>query len=93
MPKDWPSWKEMEACRLEEGPSAGTIIEVAPTMVNITHKGERYFRMDKTRYQEPETERWMGVYLWDGWGDQLRAKMALKGVMNALGHTTVRGDG
>lgn len=74
----WPAWADMAALRLEEGPSAGTVIEVAPTMVNITHKGERYFRMQGTRYEDPTTGRILGCYLWEGWGPQKRRELGIE---------------
>jgi hypothetical protein len=70
MPK--PKWADMNWLRLMEGPSNLTVLDISPTMKNITHRGERYFRMQdswSTRLDgEPEERTECGaLYLWAKW--------------------------
>jgi hypothetical protein len=63
-----PKLSEHVACVLVEGPADGTILPIAPTMKNITHSGERYFRMSSWREFDDGTTG--ALYLWDGWAAQ-----------------------
>lgn len=87
---DWPKWSEMHALRLTEGPGDGIVLPIAPTMRHITHAGERYFRMDKTRSRLGDGS-YGGAYLWSRWCDEV----LLKRVAFDSGHCVhrVRSDG
>ena len=55
-------------CCLREGPHDGTIIEIEPTMKNLRHKGEAYFRVPRaSRIQDGQR---FAIYLWAGWKPQ-----------------------
>lgn len=42
------------------------LLDIAPTMKNITYKGEKYFKMDGVM-RPLEDSTWARCYLWDGW--------------------------
>ena len=70
--KDWPQFKDMNWLRLLEGPSDHVERDMAPTMKNLTYRGERYFRMPGTRGSRPAENAegrtvFGGCYLWTGW--------------------------
>lgn len=62
-------WNTMTKCRLQEGPSNGVILDIAPTMKTITHNGEKYWRMDNAWWPMPSGGT-AGVFLWSRWGDE-----------------------
>lgn len=62
----FPKLRDTTALILREGPSDGVILEIAPTMASLRHRGERYFRMASTRHQAPDGSL-IGCYLWSGW--------------------------
>lgn len=90
VPSDWPKWADMNWLRLLEGPGNLAVLPAAPTMKNITYKGERYFRMPGSRSAvgpgedtEGRTSHG-GAYLWDGWWPQKLAEaLAARGPAGA----------
>jgi hypothetical protein len=67
--------------RLLEGPGHMVTLPLAPTMKEITYKGERYNRMPGTRssrHRSPNCTHLGGCYLWDGWWPQMVAQARLK---------------
>lgn len=75
MSKDWPAFKDMTVSVLREGPGDGVELPIAPTMKNITYKGERYFRMSGRAILDDGSMG--GSYLWDGWGDKKRTELGI----------------
>lgn len=61
--------------RFNGGPADSVILDIAPTMKNLTHMGERYFRMPDTRAINPDIEQdepghYGGAYLWTRYWDK-----------------------
>lgn len=72
---NWPTFKSMSRLVITSGFDEGQLLEIAPTMKNITHGGKRYFRLDQSR-QQCEDGTWAAVYLWDGYGEELLRRKA-----------------
>lgn len=70
------TFKSMHGCFLEKGPHEGEVIEVAPTMKNITREGNLYFRMEGAKVIKDGKV--YAMYLWDGWGKQMREEFKMK---------------
>ncbi len=49
------------------------ILDISPTMKNITHCGKKYFRIKDARSSRKNGEP-LASYLWDGWVDSVMAK-------------------
>lgn len=59
-------------CGFDDMPDV--VLDIVPTMQNITHDGKKFFRLKVTRQIQPDGSQW-GVYLWEGWMDEnLRRK-------------------
>jgi hypothetical protein len=78
MAKDWPTWREMNWLRLNEGPHDGRELPIAPTMKTIIYCGKTYHRIQdgRARQKRPSRRRtgYGGSYLWDGWWPQMVAQ-------------------
>lgn len=77
--KKRPPYKSMTKCVLvsdigEEG--VGAVLEIVPTMKNLTREGKSYFRMDVTQ-TFPDGS--IGaLYLWTGYGPAQMEKLGIK---------------
>lgn len=77
--KKRPSYKSMTKCVLVSGHDGfDAVLDISPTMLNLTHCGKSYFRMTTGSYKVFDDGSVGALYLWDGWADQ---KLASKSSM------------
>lgn len=83
----FPKFKEMSKLVITTGldDDMGQVLEIAPTMKNITQGGKRYFRLDQTCRQFPDGS-WAAVYLWDGYGEELLRRSKAASGQDDQGH-------
>lgn len=77
--KKRPPYKSMTKCVLvsDTGPEGvDAVLDIVPTMKNITRNGREYFRMDS--WQTFPDGSIGAVYLWYGYGEALRKKLGIE---------------
>lgn len=73
---NWPKFKEMDRLYVTSGldGDVGELLEIAPTMASIAHRGKRYFRLKDVRQQSSDGT-WAALYLWDGYGEEIMRRI------------------
>lgn len=81
---DWPKFRKLTRLYVTSGldDDVGELLEIAPTMKSITHRGKRYFRMGDARQICPDGI-WAALYLWDGYGKELMRRIEASKIATA----------